>query len=598
MCGKMAKDGGHGGARRVYLSGRTGPPKPPPPSKIGLTEVERAISVLEGRHPDHEKVRRQTQEAVEQRRRELAIELDQNARRRRARAIGAAATAVAITVTAVVAWKVARRTRAIRAALDETEEPWLARGFTEVASNALTARRTLEADLPASSCFVGIETGDAPLRATVGGAPFEGSRSVAWCSCEPSRATIAAPAAPASVGLAMLRVDASVLGGPLARSWVDFTPGAWGDGGRECADATLDAWIAARRSPTPVLDEGWLDANPSRAPLRRAGFSVVGGVEASRAFGVVEASAGSCMLAVGAHDERLSLRALGGEAVVSRARGALAWCNSASTTWTVWREGSSSVVVLASSASRIGGLLGARECADEAGIALGLGATWLRESDLPWDAAALLRASTLSDVTTSAMGAEAGPADRRVVGLALSRSASARSEPETAVVSCDPPLGANDRVRESVCAHGAPVDWIRQKGSAAGLARGPLPFWLSSLEGRREADAVAHIPKLLSLARRLARDGFEPTRFEGVTELPDGVRISGRAGEDAVVAVGLVPRPPWAVPYSDGAPWTLEDSPRIVSLKAGDTVTLTSSGPRDDAPRERRTVVFRRAIGP
>jgi hypothetical protein len=48
MCGKLAESGGHGDAGRVYLSRGTAPPKPPPPPKVGLTEVERAISVLEG----------------------------------------------------------------------------------------------------------------------------------------------------------------------------------------------------------------------------------------------------------------------------------------------------------------------------------------------------------------------------------------------------------------------------------------------------------------------------------------------------------------------------------------------------------------------
>ncbi len=594
MCGKMANDGGHGGTRRVYLSGGTGPPKPP---ALELTEVERAISVLEGRHPEHEKIRRQTQEAVEQRGRELALELARNARRRRGRAIAAVATVVAIAVAGVLAWKFARRTRAIRAALDEAEEPWLARGFTQVASNALTARRTLDADLPPSSCFVGIATRDGGVRASLGGAAFEGSGSVAWCSCGQGHVTIEAPAALASTGLAVLRIDAGVLGGPLARSWVDFKPGAWGDGGHQCADAMLDDWIAGRRWPNPTLDDGWLDANRSRAPLRRSGLRVVGAVEPSRAFGVLETTAGDCFLAVAKPNELLSLRATGGEWLVSHARGALAWCSSTAATWTVWRDGAAPVAVLASSASRIGGLLGARECASEAGIHLTPDAIWLRDADLPWDAAALLRASALSDVTSTALGAESGPPDERIVGLALSQDASALSEPDAVVVACDPPLGAGRGLRESICAHGAPIAWFNKKRAAVGLARAPLPFWLSSLEGHREVDAIARIPELLSLARRLTRDGFEATRLEGVTELPGGVRISGRAGEDAVVAVGLVPRPPWAIPYSDGLPWNLGGTPRVVSLKAGDSITLTSSPPTVTPLSERRTVVFRRAEG-
>ena len=507
---------------------------------------------------------------------------------------------MAVAAAVFVAWKVARRTRALQAALDPTEAPWLARGFARVASNTLTATHDLETDLAASSCFVAIATGGGRLRASVGGATFEGSRSLAWCSCAPGHAVIEGPAAATLIGLAVLRVDASALGGKLARPWVAFTPGAWGDGGdggRECAEAMLDGWLGARRWPNPTLDEGWLDASPSRAPLRRAGLRVVGAVEASRPFGIVETTAGACAMAVGSPDETLSLRGPGGGWLISNARGALVWCSSTATTLTVWRDGAAPVAVLASPAPRIGGILGARECAAEAGVRVAPDATWLRDEDLPFDAGALLRASTLSDVTTSALHAEPGPPDARIVALALPRDASVASEPDV-VVACDPSLGPALALRESVCAEGAPTSWFKKSGKAGGSARAPMPFWLSSFETHREADAVARIPKLLSLARRLYRAGFEPTRLEGVTELPGGVRVTGRAGEDAVVAVGLSARPPWVLPYSDGVPWDLGDTPRVVTLKAGDAVTLAASPLSTTPLSARRTVVFRHAANP
>jgi hypothetical protein len=578
------------------LSG-TAPPKPPPPSKIGLTEVERAISVLDGRHPEHEKIRRQTREAAELRAREIEVELARRAKTRRRRAVGLATSAIAVTLALAFAWKFAQRTRDLRAALGSTEAPWVLRGFVEVTSNALTASRELEADLPASSCFVASATVDGLLRASVAGAAVEGSRSLAWCSCGPSHARIQAPPASAPIGLAVLRIDGGALGGLLARPWVDFTPGAWGDGGGECADAMLDGWIAGRRWPRPTLDEGWADREPSRAPLERSGFRVVGAVEAARPFGIVETTPGDCAMAVADRDAALSLRAPGGAWLISHARGALVWCSAAATTLTVWREGSSPVAVLASPASRIGGVLGARECAGEAGIRLAPAAAWLRDEDLPWDAGCLLRASTLTDVTTAALGAEAEAADLRVVALALAPGSSVASTPD-AVFACDPALEAGAFLREAVCAHAAPISWSKKGGGATGSARAPTPFWLSQLDGRREADAVARVPELLSLARRLARAGFEPTRFEGVTELPQGVRITGRAGEDAVVAVGLSTRPPWIHPYSDGVSWDLGDSPRVVGLKAGDAVVLSSSPPPTIPLNARRTVVFRHAARP
>src|ERR1019366_9512312 len=170
VCGTMANDGVHGEVERVYLSAGKGPPKPPPKSAIGLTEVERAISVLEGRHPEHEKLRRQTRAGIDQRRGEIEIELARKARARRLRALLLACGAVLAGVAVFIAWRLVSRTRAVQAALDATEAPWLARGFTSIGSNVLTAGRTLDVDLPGGGGFVGLAASDAPLRATLGGA--------------------------------------------------------------------------------------------------------------------------------------------------------------------------------------------------------------------------------------------------------------------------------------------------------------------------------------------------------------------------------------------------------------------------------------------
>jgi hypothetical protein len=601
--GRMAIDGGHDDPGGVYLSGGKGPPKPPPKSRIGLTEVERALSVLEGRHPEHEKIRRQTREAAEQRRGQIDIELARNARARRRRRFVMAMLTLAAGVAGFVAWKVAVRTRALQGALESAEAPWLARGFTRVASNELTAKPSLEVDLPGSSCFVATATIDGPMRARdslAAGAAVEGPRPLAWCSCGPGHATIDGLASAALVGLSVLRIDAVVLGGPLARSWVDFTPGAWGDGGRECADATLDGWIAAHHAPAATPEAAWLDADPTHLAFHRAGLHLAAAIEPPHPFAIVNAAAGDCAIAISRSGESLSLRAAGGTWLVSHAHGALAWCSSSADALTVWRDGTDPVAVLEAPADRIGGMLGARECAEAAGVAIPPEATWLRGEDLPWDAGALLRASGLSDVTSSPLRVEPGPPDARVVALALSPGASAISEPEGVVIACDPPLAAS--ARESLCAHSAPVSWFNKKDALAGSARGSLPFWLSPLEGHRELDAVARVPELLALTRRLAREGFEATSLEGVTELPDGVRIVGRGGEDAVVAVGLEPKPPWVLPYFEavksGIPWDLGDAPREVQLKPGDTVKLASSPPSTAPLAARRTVVFRHAAAP
>jgi hypothetical protein len=579
------------------LSEGKGPPKPPPKSRIGLTEVERAVSVLEGRHPEHEKLARQTREAAEQRRGQIELELGRKARARQWRAAGLVVAGLALGVGGWFAWKTAARARSLQASLEPTMAPWLARGFALLASNELTGSRTVEADVPPASCLVAVTTADGPLRAIAGyqgHAPIEGRRSVAWCTCGAGHATLEAPAA--GDGLAVLRVDAATLGGPLARSWVEFTPGAWGDEDQACADVTLDRWISAQHAPATAPEVPWLGARPALAGLARAGLKVVGAIEPAHPFAIVEAAAGDCAIAVSKSGEPLSLRAPGGPWLIAHAPGALAWCGSSASKLTVWRQGTSPVAVLAAPAGRLGGLLGIRECATDAGVPVGPEASWLRPDDTAWDADALLRASGATDIASAALRVDPGPPDARVIALALSAGASPISEPEGVVIACDPPLSAGSG--EAICAHSAPVSWFNKNDAPAGVARGTLPFWLSMLEGHRELDAVARIPELLALARRLARDGFEATTLEGITELPDGVRVMGRAGEDAIVAVGLAPKPPWALPYTNGIPWDLGDAPRIVALEPGTTVKLTSSPAPTTPMNARRTVVFRRPAKP
>jgi hypothetical protein len=73
------------------------------------------------------------------------------------------------------------------------------------------------------------------------------------------------------------------------------------------------------------------------------------------------------------------------------------------------------------------------------------------------------------------------------------------------------------------------------------------------------------------------------------------VSVIGRAGDDAVVAVGLGPTSPYVFPYSDGAEWRIAGEPRVVELSPGERAVL-SSVEAPSAPKEqRRTVVFRRA---
>jgi hypothetical protein len=571
------------------------PPEPPPSSE--LDEVERAISALAGRHPEHERTRRETAAAVEQRRKSLEQELTANAKRRRKRLLVIFANALAVVVAAVVAWRLVARSGRIRDSLARDEAPFLLEGFAQVASNELTARPTLEADVPGSSCFVALATeGNVVVHAAA--STFSSARSLGWCGCAPGHVTIeTAGAGGAPAGLALLRLDGNVSGGPLARAWSKVAPAAWGDGGAECADAMLDAWIADHRWPAPVPTGTELADMTGGSQLARVGFHVSALVGDGSPFAVVDSAAGDCELAL-APARELSLRTAGGTRPIEHAKSAMAWCSTSPATVTVWVTGGGRAIVLSAPASRMGGLLGTREAARDASYPVDDGATWLRAEDQGWEAASILRASSITDVVFGALATAPTPPDMRVAAIVAPSGAAVTWEPSLAAVACEPPLGAAGRVVSSVCVPTIPST-LWQKGDAPGFAaRGSLPFWMASLAGRHEPDAVALLPELLALARRLAREGFEPTTFEGVAEMKDGVRVVGRAGEDAVVAVGLVPATPWVVPYSDGAPWDLGDAPRVIALQPGAAVTLSAAA-RSNAPIDRRrTVVFRRSVHP
>jgi hypothetical protein len=534
--------------------------------------------------------------AADQRRRSIEQELTVNARRKRRRLLVMAANAVALTFAGIVVWQLVARAGRIRGALARDEAPFLARGFEEIASNQLTARSALEADAPDSSCFVAIATeGNVVVHSAE--STFSGGRSVGWCGCTRDHVKIeASGTGETPTGLALLRIDGNLGGGPLARAWLTARPAAWGEGGAECADAMVDGWIADHHWPRPALDGAELASVAGAAQLAAAGFHPASVIAEGTPFSVVDAIAGDCELAI-APGRELSLRTTGGARPIEHAHGAMIWCASLPETLSVWvTAGTGRAVILAAPASRLGGLLGAREGARDAGYAVSNEATWLRVEDQGWDATSILRASTITDVNTGPVPTEPGAPDLRVAAIVTSPSAAVTWEPLLAAVACDPPAGG--RTNESVCVPTVASTLWRKGDAPAWAARGALPLWMSTLAQRHEPDAVALLPELLELARRLTRQGFEPTTFEGVTELKGGVRVVGRAGEDAVVAVGIAPGPPWVLPYSDRVPWDLGDAPRIIPLQPGTAVTLTASAPTSVPLDKRRTVVFRHSVRP
>jgi len=571
-----------------------------------LHEVEEALSLLQGRHPQHERARRETMTAAGERRRVLAKELAHRARRRVRRWLLLAFVFASFGAAGSVAWQLLQRTRAIRTAFAAAQaaEPFEAHGWDVLATNELTAAPHLEADVAGESCYVAVATGRAAITVQSGSLSVSGASSAGFCACGPARVDATASGVPgALVGLKLLRADGRAIGGPLARAWWPVAPRAWGEGaGGECAEAELDAWLSSGHARPEPVDPAEAGAGAALSPeavgvLLGAGFRAVAGVPPTRPFGGVDARPGDCLLAVAKEDESLSLRAAGGARLVEGASGAMAWCGSAVAASTVWRTGAGTAAVWAVPGARVGGLLGTREWAAAAGIALAPAATWLAAADLDWEAAMILRASLgAGNAPGTPLPTEPGPRDARILALALSPGARLASDPPSARVICAPPFELSAPVRSALCAPAEPVAFWRQPEALAAAARADAPFWLAPLDPAGQPDAAGSIPLVLSLARRLGALGFVATMLEGVTEVEGGVRVVGRAGEDAIVAVGLAPKAPWIFPYTDRNPWELGDPPRIVPLAPGEEAKLTGRRLPDLPLEKRRTVVFRRAL--
>jgi hypothetical protein len=355
-----------------------------------------------------------------------------------------------------------------------------------------------------------------------------------------------------------------------------------------------------------AASDAWLAARPNRAELKTAGFKVTDIVRSSAPFGVVDIAAGSCVLIVpeNPHDKP-SLRLKSGVIAIGPAAGTEAWCTSSDALAILQREEGASkangeIAMLAAPAAKIGGLFGAREVAERAKLAPA--AITLPSSDYGWSAKQLLVSCAIPEtlITVSNTPDLGNDPDARIIALSVDKPNMVTPDTPPDVFSfCDPPLNQSTI---SMCVFSGPQKWrVSGAETQAGLARAKLPFWLFGLQGVSEPAAMKLETQLIGLARRLRRDGFEPTTIEAVTEQDKGAEVLGRAKEDAFVAVTLVPTPPWVFAYTDSAtehPWSVEagDDPRIVPIKPLERLTVVPVIDKPKLPPKsiRRTVVFRR----
>ncbi|MDF2697563.1 MAG: hypothetical protein K0S65_5946, partial [Labilithrix sp.] len=538
------------------------PPKPKPPED--LAEVERALSVLQGRHPEHERLRREDEEKRRGRQAALDAESTAETRRVRSRRLFVGGIALAVGVVAVTGALVFRSELARRGRIEQAADPYRALGFVIVDTTSRGEPSKLEASAPAG-CVLATSSTGGRLKLVHAGGTVEGPGPVLACLCEGGPVTVTADMKPGE-GLALLRTDASAFGGSRAFAFLPFKPGATGKTDQACAEGSLDAWLDAKRwtqeSPegtarplAPVdaaASDRWLAAAPRRAALKEAGFKVAAMVKREAPFSVVEVPAQSCvLLAAERLADRSSLRLRGGASAVGPAVGSVAWCTASEALVLAQREGEGEVAVLLAPAARAGGLAGVIDAASDAGMVLG--AATVAPADRAWSAKQMLVASAIPEsLITSGNAPDLGAdPEARIVALSVEKPGALVAETPADVFSfCEPQL---DKATATLCVFSGPQKW-RVDGAEAigGIARAKLPFWLFGLQGVNEPAALKLETELVDLARKLRRQGFEPTTFEAVTELDKGAEVLGRANEDAMVALTLAPVAPWIIPYTDG----------------------------------------------
>jgi hypothetical protein len=574
-----------------------GPPRPPPrapgepPKKKGddLAEVERALSVLGGHHPEHERAMREIKEARAKKRADDAAKDRVVDAQTKKRVLVAVPVALAVIGVGWLVYARVVHAHQVERSLDGPTALFAARGFTPHA----TAERELEQTLD-PGCFVAVTPaeGSGKLSVDHGGEALEGERSIGWCSCTQERAEVKADGP-----IRILRIDGRAVGNVDGLGAAEPRPRALSGRIEDCAAEQLDAWLADKKYTSAAVDPAPFEVDPALAPLRSAGFVPVAVVPKDAAFAVVDGATESCFLAFGKLEDAISLRLAGGARPVS-APGAIGWCSEKAQSVTVWRQGKGEVRVAAAPAGRVAGVLGLHERALRA--RLPNLTPWVAADELAWDAVVTLQGSAVAGAAVALTGTatESTPADdARLVALSLGPGGSWAADRRGDIPYYCHPKTDGTSVLQAVCAELAPQTW-RQTGAlgALGIAQAPLPFWLTIFAGVKDSELPKSLVALLILARRLKGDGFEPTTLAGVVEEPSGVSVIGRAGDDAVVAVGLAPSAPYVFPYSDGAEWHISGEPRVVELQPGERAVLSSVEAPTAPPPQRRTVVFRRAV--
>lgn len=519
----------------------------PGPGDENLGEVERALSVLQGRHPEHERVRREdaAKQAILRATREKAASTAHGQFVRR-RLVVLALSVVALAVVVALAFAgqrfLARRAELARIAFPGWE-------LVEAAHGALAAK-------VAPGCLLLASTQGTDVSLVLEGEEHHGASPLLACACVPAVVTATTTG---GGGVVLLRAEAREIGGSRAFSVENVDARTKVTTDAACSESSFDAWLDAKGHRTP-RPEG-------PAPV---GFRPLAHV-ADRDFAVVDVPASSCLLVQGS----AYLRLRGGGTPVHGAHGDAAWCTTDAPTITL-RDGPGSAFV--APMNEVGGINGMLEIAS--------GLARVGTTSRAADARAFLLASAVPEsLVTTASPPDLGPVDDARI-VAVSADVADAFSPETAT-------DVFSYCHRNLCMFSGAQRWHTTATAEGAIARARAPFWLYGLKDAVEPGALKAGVDLLSFARRLRRQGFEPTTIEALTETEKGIEVLGRANEDAIVAVTLLGSAPWITTYTDGPAWSIDGAPRIVSLAP---LARTSLVARTRLPPKatRHSVVFRR----
>jgi len=544
-----------------------------------LEEVERALSVLGGRHPEQVRAERESHEAAAKRAKEHDAQQARDRKRARTRFVIAGVIMTVFLVVGWVMWSSASKRAAIDAKMTTEMAPFVTAGFDVIARGSFAAQDRAEVTTAAGDCyaFVAADGAQMKIERPVGSAGAKGSAVVCTCASENIVVTAAGDAP-----VRALHIAGNTLGGSRAIAYRFDKPPTVVAGDEACADDAFAVFARERRWTKQDKDGAWLAAH---AAFASSGFTTVSSAS-DKPFAFAEPIASRCFVAAG---DDLTLWAITDQ--VSKplhGKGAIGWCAEKETTFAVERAGGA-VTITSASSKRIGGLIGLREIASRASVPM---TTWVRDEERSEIAADALRASLVPDpALAGSQTIEASQTkDARVLVFSTQTKESFASS--EADFRCAPALVEPD----ALCVQLHALTWhAPPPGVVCGAAYGPLPFWMAAISDLHDAAAVDAELALLGFARKMSQRGFSASVIEGVTERDGSVEILGRSGDDAIVAVGLWPKEPYIHPWSDDAPWTFDEEPRVIPLAGGARVSLPVKNASVPVEK-RRTVVFRHAL--